>query len=677
MEISKTITQLSNLIIDQSIHQPRPLEELKRELSERTTQVKAMRTIVSMTQQNHDTSCLLSDVIKIIDTNNYELKVLCNYYFRIICLNRPACLLMCTNVFFKDFNDRNFKIQQLALIDSIELSDEILIRNYVKDVKRMVSHPRREIRMLACRCLSLFYLKNKPLYLEENLTKYLKVLLMDPDDSVRVSSLRAIAVIEYHEDIMSSEDVLKIANEFWECGNTNGLRCAIDILRHKKATSETKAFLLRTLKHSDISIFYLSASKIIEDGLFYQEIYDQAVCFMDASTEQLQNLLTFLYSLIGKFTFRYTDFIIRNTDENSIRYLKLKILLRIYNSSPDQEEYIKKCIFEETDQEVLTGIFEFCIKNQIFVDSFVSRNDLVDIVLSGIYRNLKIMENSRYRQIVEEFLYKVKRTSMPKIFIILASEFCSKIPEYIFKIDIGENCHLLIMFYLRMMNNGVINEHQCQNYLKYMKKKCPSVHRIDIVLDRLNLIDPSDVCNDYDECMKTYQGKFFNDCIEVESVFRKCYEENKVVGNSIIINPDCHDSVGNNTMINPECHDSVGNPVIINPECHEIINDDSQRCLEECNKSNHTQKEHYSVDSLPVYIDSLLLKGILDIDDNKFVLTVDIIEKEEFIKYSIGPIEHEDDISCEGRYVLFEITDDMKDNEYTIEIGGMVYSGKI
>ncbi|ELA42372.1 uncharacterized protein VICG_00470 [Vittaforma corneae ATCC 50505] len=101
MNVSKITHSLTNLVLGNAIQEPRPIDELRRELSSSTTQIKAMKTVVSMLQQGYDVNMLLGDILKIIDTNNYELKVLCSFYLRNTCFGRPACQLMCTHTFFQ------------------------------------------------------------------------------------------------------------------------------------------------------------------------------------------------------------------------------------------------------------------------------------------------------------------------------------------------------------------------------------------------------------------------------------------------------------------------------------------------------------------------------------------------------------------------------------------------
>ncbi|ELA42373.1 uncharacterized protein VICG_00471 [Vittaforma corneae ATCC 50505] len=112
----------------------------------------------------------------------------------------------------------------------------------------MCSHRREEVRMHTARCLSIFYLKNRKLFYEKDLLKYLKILLQDQKEGVVVSALKALVVIECRESAISIQDVLMIAQGFWERGCNDGLRSALNILKYKEVNEAAKSLLLKTLR---------------------------------------------------------------------------------------------------------------------------------------------------------------------------------------------------------------------------------------------------------------------------------------------------------------------------------------------------------------------------------------------------------------------------------------------
>ncbi|KAM0680633.1 hypothetical protein GINT2_001321 [Glugoides intestinalis] len=605
--------KLSNLIIDNSIQSPRALDELRKELAQTTTQMKAMKTVVSMLQQNYEMATLLSDVLKIIDTSNYELKVLCNFYLRVICSNKPACLLMCTNTFFKDFNDNNSKIQQLAIIDSVELSDEILIKNYIRDINRMCHHTNANVRALVPRCLSMIYLKNNKLFHDENLLKVTRDLLYDTKNGVKAATLRAINIIDQKENFFSAKEIVTITNEFLRTGNSTGIRPALSILKHKKMTMEMKDLLLKTLRSNDICIFYHSAARLLEDcdEVCVQEIYELAIGFLNVRVEQQHNLLLFIRTFVDKIQINVNDFILFETDPNSIKIAKMAILIRKYTQLDDisKEIVLERTlgVFCDQDPEIYRSLLVFFIRNGDYSSGlfklFVSKHNNEDIFITAIDENKEYIKNSVWKAAISEVLLNVKKTANADRFIRLVSNFCDKVPKLVLKlVDEAKSmteCLILVKMLVQLMHKEVIGEVQCANYLKIMLKKHPKVHRIKMILNNLRTVDSEDIFRDDFKTFDIEPGKQVKECL----------------------------------------------PAVV------------------------------TTASIPFFVDSLDCKGVINIENNKFILVVDIIEQVELLKLQIDTIEHTEQITTEGRYVLFEITEEFVGKEYLIEIAGQSLKG--
>lgn len=611
--------KLSSLIVDNAIQSPRALDELRRELTQTSTQIKAMKTVVSMLQQNYEMAALLNDVLKIIDTSNYELKVLCNFYLRVICTNKPACLLMCTNTFFKDFNDNNSKIQQLAIIDSVELSDEVLIKNYIRDIKRMCTHPNTHVRTLTARCLAIIYLKNKKLFHDENMLKLTKDLLYDAKSTVKAAALRAIGIIDQKDAFFSTKEIVDITNEFLKTGDSAGIRPAVNALKHKKMTVELKDLLLKTLRSNDICIFYHSAAKLLEDctDVSVQEIYELAIGFLNVRVEQQYNLLLFIRTFIDKVQININDFIVFESDPNSIKIAKTTILIRKYIQLDEvsKDLVLERIVdvFTHKDPDVFRKLFTFFIRNGEYSSRlfriFVSTNNDEDAIIAVIDENKEcIKENAKWKVAISEVLLKVKKTTDATRFIRLVPDFCDKLPNLILRLvdeaKSSSECLALAKLFVQMMHKDVIGEIQCTNYLKNMLKKHPKIHRIRMILNNLSTVDAEDI---FREDFKTFdiQG------IEIEKGVKEDVPEMIIAG------------------------------------------------------------------SMPFFVDSLECKGVINIEKNRFVLIVDIIERAEILKLRIDTIEHTEEITTEGRYALFEITEEFIGKEYLIEIAGQKLKGVV
>ena len=69
----------------------------------------------------------------------------------------------------------------------------------------MCLHQREEIRSAVANCLSIIYLKSKPLFYENCFEKLLRRLSNDSKESVLLATLRSIMTTESHEEFISSD----------------------------------------------------------------------------------------------------------------------------------------------------------------------------------------------------------------------------------------------------------------------------------------------------------------------------------------------------------------------------------------------------------------------------------------------------------------------------------------
>ena len=565
MQVGNTIKHISNYLSENPLEEPREIQELQTELKNSKTVVKAMRTIVSMMQLGHDVSGVYSDVLKIIDTSNYQLKLLCSFYLKSICLNKPACQLMCTQTFIKDFNEINPKIQKLAVHDAIILCDEILLKNYVEEIKRMCKHSNSEIRHETTRSIAYFYLKNTKLFKEEEMILYLKELVKDKDIAVKIGALDALAFIEQFENVVSSSEILKLSKSFYDKGFTKALRSALNVLKHKRLTESSRELYIDLLNSNDICIFYLAASKLIENGVMYQTIYDSCLYFMDVRPEQQYNMLSFIFTFVDKVKIDSSDFAIFSSDPCFIKKLKLKILFRAISkkqslsdeASQETPRNNYESQHERTDlnvqlkinreenaemnkvnstistQEVLAikiikkelerskELSQFIIYNAVFFNVYIE-NALEDFnnesVLDMIVDLDPKMVSEQWKECISDFLFKIKNIHNPKIFLSLAYKYSMKIPKSIFKYEVLENHKKLIQFYVAMRDRNAISEHQCYNYIKNFSKKFPLDGFFKLILLNLPKIRSEDVCQDI-----TIRKR--NDCESVDFETSKSYDD--------------------------------------------------------------------------------------------------------------------------------------------------------
>lgn len=660
--------KLTSLVISTAICPPRSIDILRKELSNTSTQLRAMRTIVSMIQLNYDTSQLTTDIIKLIDTNNYELKALCNFYLRNTCTNRPACQLMCTHTFFKDFNDRNHKIQQLALIDSMHLSDEVLVEHYVKDIKRMVHHPRQEIRMLTARSISILYIKNRDLFYKKNMKACLAELLSDSCDQVVISALKAVGTIEAAEPIIASEDIVTLAIKFYEKGESTGLRYALNILKYKQMNDPIRKLISNTFMSNDIAVFYLSAKMLLDDGFCRQKVYEMAIGFMNTRPEQLCNLLLFIHSFIDQVNCDINDFLIRSfkccddplkfcnyelLSSNSyhhvdiihkINIVKIMIIGKKYNTLAEKEQRLIEDNLIKIVEHVSClrdKIFEILLTNKAYIPAVIDRITPSDRVLWYIQNNKSLIAPV-WTNAVSDLLMRVKDTELPVLYMDLVGCLCKELPRLVFRFGDEKHASDLIRMFVAMMRREIITVTQCRTYLNNIKKRHTMLRRIDLVLEHLDTVDPNDIV-----CGTSQMREEENDWLEIDS------KHIAIKGDVVFENPENTDEL--------------------------LIEKDKELTYDNlAEKHTEIPEVDVKITQLPFFIDFRNLKGILDADKNKFILIVDILEGEEIIKYTVGPnpvLKHEDQIAIEGRYSMFEITRDFFNKAYTVELCNHRFSG--
>lgn len=644
---------VSMLVTDNSLRYPRSIEELQTELRSPGTQLRAMRTVVSMLQQNYDMGILCSDVLKVMDTTSPELKILCNVYLRSTCIDRPACQLMCTHTFLKDFNDRNWILQRLAASDAVQLADEVIVKSYGNSIRRICVHEKKEIRMAAARCMSLFYLKNRDTFFHEDLDICLKNLLCDSEGDVAIAAATSISVIESKESFVSEEEVYRAMDTFVEKRNCQGVRAVLGICRHKKLTDKARNTMVKLLHCGDICVFYLSSKKLLEhDQSLYQEVYDIAMGFMECRAEQLYNLLVYMDSFFDKVVSNSSDFVILNNDPDYIKDMKIRLLMQKYDRTAESE--IKRLVRR---RERVIKILECALKfnvvvNDIFMHISPDHHDRSLEIIYEYYtraRESTSLDGSLWNEMIGEYLksitHEIRETHL---YITLCGVFCRSISPLIRRLKNESNSAHMMRFYCLMMCRGVIDQHQCQRYLRSLGMVVPHMPRIKLLIKHINKINAEDIYKGL-----AMQGK------DTDPLASRICNANK-----------------NGWHCTAHKSQSHG------------IREQAQSMGQ-----IHTRKGRTAVESMPVYIDDKMFKGTLDILDSKIILNFDILEENQSIKCALhtmsgdrlrsGTSEHSDTLewyfeaSNEGRYTLFTIEDIHLGSIFGVEIGSEGFDVRI
>ena len=240
----------------------------------------------------------------------------------------------------------------------------------------------------------------------------MKNLLNDQNTSVKTAALSAISEIEKFENKFKTSEILKIAKEMKSQGKTETLKAALNVLKYKRMDSLLKELYIELLNSSDICIFYLSASKLIENEIFYKEIYDSCLFFMNSRPEQLYNLLIFIYSFVDKIEIKILDFYILKSDENFVKELKIKILLKSFKKANtiDQGE-IRKIISKtivKIDEKTNFKILKTILLNAILFDVFIEKffiNFSNEKIIEDLYKNNTNLISEEWKESISNFLY--------------------------------------------------------------------------------------------------------------------------------------------------------------------------------------------------------------------------------------------------------------------------------
>lgn len=695
MEFGSRLMYISSLASDNSLKDPKSSHEIVKDLRDMNQQMQIMKTIISMIQKEYDLSYLNCEVIKIFDTYNKNLKLLCNTYLILTCSDKPATQLMCVHTFLKDFNDKNWKIQRLALNHAVHLSDEIIIKNYLKDIKTLSKNSLFEIKMACAKCLAVVFSKSKRLFLSENMIDSIKSLLKDRDDRIKITMLNSISSIESTENIIGTMELLQILKYFIYKNNKKGIRAILGVLKYKRLNNLTKDIYNSLKNSSDTCIIYFVYSKLIEnDSSLKQEFYHKLRKFFNCSYEQRYNVFAFICNVVNEIQSQSTDFSIFSTDPEYIKFIKIEIMIKKYDDFCKNE--IERLIYMKSN---ILQIIEYSLKyNRYFNDIFkyvsIEDQDKCLLLFQKYFRSLMVLENGSmvmspvWTDSIAEFLQVIKCTiKQTQLFIELASKFSKTIPNIIFKFYTEKNSINLIKFYCTLMTRKVISKKQCINFLTELKKSIQCMPLTKLVINNLDNINPEDISTE----MLNLNSSNISEKYLIDFPIRKDFEtdlffEKPFKGGNI----DLEDDFGRNINLDNLFNDSSNNEETriphpsfaetsrfesaknLNEYTEPEIQRSKSKSVEEENLIDHpikdviSLKDYFVIDSekFPIFVDTKDFKGIIRIVNNMVVLNVDILEYNVDVKYNIIDDDKEFthvsinsmNISKEGEYILSSIS---------------------
>ncbi len=216
------------------------INELRENLMNTRLSESTLINIINTMKKGKDMSQLCKDVLKLMNTSDYRKKLLCMAYLQECIGSRPGCQLLCTHIFLNDINSKVIKIQELAINYSIKLSDNIIVKNYLYDIKMMSMHRSKRIRMAIADNLGHLYLKSKKLFIEQNMFNILRKLIEDDEIEVNIKALNTSLLIQSKNNFLSFNDIVKLIKKDGiksvEC-----LKTLLGILKYTKIECDTNS----------------------------------------------------------------------------------------------------------------------------------------------------------------------------------------------------------------------------------------------------------------------------------------------------------------------------------------------------------------------------------------------------------------------------------------------------
>ncbi|KAL6122361.1 hypothetical protein NUSPORA_00602 [Nucleospora cyclopteri] len=490
------VQKIAGCLNNYQLLQPQAVSQLTAGLQEKSTRVETMKRIISMQQQGYDLSVLHTEVLKQIDTTSEEFKFLSNIYMRTNFINRPGSQLMCVNTFLKDFCDRNPNIQRMAIIEAINLSDEVIVKSYVRSLMRMLNSESVDLKSTVVISLATLYKKNRTLFLESGFTDKLSSLLTDSNDKVVISTLILINFLERYENFINLNDLLELSKSFLVQNNVQGLRLICNVLKSKQINESYKKYLEQLLLYGDVCIFY-SVSAILlrfDDNNVKKTIFDCAISFMNLRKEHQYNILLFIKENLTDLDYNTYHFSIFEDDFEAIKKLKLQLLFNKLDKIAVEE--IKGLI---NRQELIPDIFNGSILKKIYfpgILNFITKIKATEILVVCL-KNLELLKSNDklyllWRADLNEFLQRLTpEPHMIPVYLEVTSSICTSIPPFIFKIK--ENHLLLLRFYLNCYWNGIISRDHCINYIKNKRRDVMELKIAKVIEQNLEFAIPDDI----------------------------------------------------------------------------------------------------------------------------------------------------------------------------------------
>lgn len=674
------------------------IEDSQKILSDTTIEgdpEKVLKAILSMHQQGIDVKHFHSEIIKASNTKDKTIKRLINFYLKNNFIDSVNQLLY-INSFQKDLVDTNEKIKSLAILDCVKMSDEIVIQNYVRNLKVILEKDTDGMKNVVLSVCAQIYLKNREMFLENRFDRLIIACL--ENKKTQLNALRTLSQIEMYENILEEVKTIDLVEKYLAEQNTEALRYVVKILKQQvmrsvadKTVSNINLINLvpfntmqKLLMFGDVCVFhYVGQILLTLHGEKYaQHIFDQAQGYLNLRKEQQYNVLQFMKELINKYDIKYNSNIFTIMCNDFLELKKIKFELFTKKMCEHSLGEIKNLI---KHRELIPEIFELCIEKQIYLPgllNFIKNTEKMQIISILLKNKKKFIEKnsltySNWNEDVEKFMNSFKKNNIlpnqEHLLLEVASYTCSIMPKFVMKLKNTND--QLVMYYMKMYEHNYITKDQCINFLKIVKKENTSNTMTDFILSNAENLD-------YFMCDTMLIGKFNEIIFNTHPTNVVKYEKNVEKNMKKENNSDSDLGIDENALEklskfgNFNDSSDEGAPVELN---HGF----KQEHKQSIKKPSITINDSLSSES----IDFVELKNISDFvfdlkeisgriyfSGRKIMMDVNKLRREQTICVKINKKVETTKICTEGKKEIYDLIADEINKEMSVIVGDKIFS---
>ncbi|KAF9764547.1 AP-3 complex subunit beta [Nosema granulosis] len=429
----------------------------------------AMRSIICRMQAGEDMSMLFPEVVKIIDTQDVELKRLTNIFLKKYTKEKPMRQLLCVNTFLKDLADKSKEMVKTALETVGWMGDEIVLKNYAGQLKRLADR-RLEIQMGLVDALSRI-----PSSIE-----ILEGFIFSDNQKLSRKALGSVAFSNRKKNsLVENKGSNLIEKKFIE----NDLEAVSYLL--KISPVDNIDFLLRCLKKDHLPLFfYASQILLARDTSYRQFVYDASLPFACGSDERIFHILLFQESLLDFVSYENSSFLIFDRDPLYIKRQKVKMLYHRLDDISIQE--IRRWAWDPALLETIlgNGLKKNFVVHEIFTNT--NNSSIIDI----LYAYYPF--SPQYTHLVKAYLSQLKTANNIKKFLFLAGNICDELPLALKEIESSTNISTfdIFKFYLAFFRRKFIDIHQLMAIFGDLKKNPELREKAKTLIDLIHTHGP-------------------------------------------------------------------------------------------------------------------------------------------------------------------------------------------